>query len=401
MYKSPLATRANDVNDIRVRLAAILCGCCFALFASIMPLTLARAADSLGLVEWEMGLLGGSFKAGVALACIVSVLWIRRLNWRHLVLLSSLALTADFLMLTLVNQFFVSLVCMVVAGLLAGSGYAVIIVCLGDTREPARNFALAFLCQSLVGTLVSYTLPQLSTLGDGFDITLLLLAGFSLCAAPLSLWLPSAGTKFVTATQPNVVRQLAIPPAVLVALAVIVLAYMGWGALWAFVEPIGNSVGLGAEQAGKAVAASLLAGAVGSLCAGVLSMHWGYGLPMLLSISASLASLIIIQSGPEEGLFITAIALYGWGWFFGASYVMGLVAELDSGGRFISIAPAMQTLGAAIGPVLAGLLVIDGVFLYVYLFSGLMWLLALLLFSGLLHYRRSHNKVESLKKSSA
>ena len=60
MYKSPLATRASDVNDIRVRLAAILSGCCFALFASIMPLTLARAADSLGLVEWEMGLLGGA-----------------------------------------------------------------------------------------------------------------------------------------------------------------------------------------------------------------------------------------------------------------------------------------------------------------------------------------------------
>ena len=77
MYKSPLATRASDVNDIRVRLAAILSGCCFALFAAIMPLILARAADSLGLVEWEMGLLGGSFKAGAALACIVSVLWIR------------------------------------------------------------------------------------------------------------------------------------------------------------------------------------------------------------------------------------------------------------------------------------------------------------------------------------
>ena len=50
---------------------------------------------------------------------------------------------------------------------------------------------------------------------------------------------------------------------------------------------------------------------------------------------------------------------------------------------------------------LAGLLVIDGVFLYVYLFAGLMWLLALLLFSGLLHYRRCHNKVESLKEFSA
>ena len=66
---------------------------------------------------------------------------------------------------------------------------------------------------------------------------------------------------------------------------------------------------------------------------------------------------------------------------------MGLVAELDSSGRFTPMISGMQTLGGAIGPAVAGLLVINGVFFYVYLFVCSLWLLALLLFVAVLRHR--------------
>ena len=142
MIQSLVAARHADVNRIGVRLSAVLCGCCFILFYCIMPVVLGRAADSLGLAESQMGLLGGSFAAGVALASFVSVLWIRRLNWRRTVLLSGLALGADYLLMLFVGNFSLLLLASFLAGGLAGTGYAVVIACLGDTREPARNYAL-------------------------------------------------------------------------------------------------------------------------------------------------------------------------------------------------------------------------------------------------------------------
>ena len=52
---------------------------------------------------------------------------------------------------------------------------------------------------------------------------------------------------------------------------------------------------------------------------------------------------------------------------------MGLVAELDTSGRFTPLIAGTQTLGSCVGPVVAGLLVFNGSYLYVYLLASILW----------------------------
>ena len=51
-----------------------------------------------------------------------------------------------------------------------------------------------------------------------------------------------------------------------------------------------------------------------------------------------------------------------------------------SSGRYSTLVPAMQTLGAAIGPTVAGMLIVIGSFAPVYIMSTTAWLLTLVLF---------------------
>jgi hypothetical protein len=72
--------------------------------------------------------------------------------------------------------------------------------------------------------------------------------------------------------------------------------------------------------------------------------------------------------------------LFALGWNLGSPYRMALATRADVSGRYATFVPAMQTLGAALGPALAGLLVIDGSFLYVYLMCTAAWVATILLF---------------------
>ena len=61
----------------------MLTAVCLMVYYSSMPIISGRAAESLGLVEAELGYLGGAFAAGVTIASfasILSVVWLQYLG---------------------------------------------------------------------------------------------------------------------------------------------------------------------------------------------------------------------------------------------------------------------------------------------------------------------------------
>jgi len=72
--------------------------------------------------------------------------------------------------------------------------------------------------------------------------------------------------------------------------------------------------------------------------------------------------------------------LFAAGWNLGSPYRMALATSADVSGRFSTFVPAMQTLGAAIGPAVGGILVVGGSFFYVYVMSTIGWLVTIGLF---------------------
>jgi predicted MFS family arabinose efflux permease len=372
------APQAPVFDTFAVKLSAMLTAVCLMVYYSSMPIILGRAAESRGLLEVELGYLGGSFAAGVTLASFVSIVLIRRLPWRRLVLISSVGAAFSFLAPLWVDGFSSLLFFHVLAGVSCGIGYSVAIACLGHGSNPTRNYALCFVLQTLVGIVVSYSLPRFTNAENSYDQALMLLAAFAVVAAMIGQYLPKS-LPVATARASRVTT--AFPLAIFSALFVIFLIYAGDGAVWAFAERIAIHGGLTAEQAGTGVGWSLFAGTIGSLSAAIMGNRWGFTLPMTIAVLASILSVVWLSYFDSDIAFMCAIALNGWAWNFGSGFRMGLVATLDRTGRFTPLITGMQLLGTTAGTTVAGLLVVGGDFKWVYLFASMLWVVGMIIFA--------------------
>lgn len=365
-------------DTVSVRLSAMLTAVCLMAYYSSMPIILGRAAESRGLVEAELGYLGGAFAAGVTVASFASIVLARRLPWRPLVLVSSLAAALSFLAPLWFHGFASLLIFHVLAGFSCGIGYSIAIACLGHGSNPTRNYALCFVLQTLAGIAVSYSLPRFTDVESSYDQALMLLATLAVVAALIGQKLPGSSPR--TATRATGVAS-AFPLAIFSALFVIFLIYAGDGAVWAFAERIAIHGGLTAEQAGAGVGWSLFAGTIGSLTAAIMGNRWGFNLPMAIAVLASILSVVWLQYLDSPLAFMCAIALNGWAWNFGSGFRMGLVATLDRSGRFTPLITGMQLLGTTAGTTVAGLLVVAGDFKWVYLFASGLWVAGMIIFA--------------------
>jgi predicted MFS family arabinose efflux permease len=360
------------------KLSAMLTAVCLMVYYSSMPIILGRAAESLGLVESQLGYLGAAFAAGVTIASFACIILVRRLPWRPLVLISSLGAAFSFVMPQWFSGFTPLILFHVLAGLCCGVGYSVAIACLGHGSNPTRSYALCFVLQTLAGIAVSYSLPRFTDADNSYNQALMLLAAFAIVAGLVGQYLPRCSPR--SGARVDGVAS-AFPLAIFSALFVIFLIYAGDGAVWAFAERIAIHGGLTPEQAGAGVAWSLFAGTIGSLTAAFMGNRWGFTPPMCIAVLASVVSVVCLQYLDGHIAFMFAIALNGWAWNFGSGFRMGLVATLDRSGRFTPLITGMQLLGTTAGTGLAGIMVVAGDFKWVYLFASALWVLGLIIFA--------------------
>jgi MFS family permease len=184
----------------------------------------------------------------------------------------------------------------------------------------------------------------------GVPSIFLLLTGVVLIAIPVLRWLPeSVAPQQVTA---SATARLSSKP--LFALAAVLLLSISGQGLWAFSERIGDSIGLETEQIGWWISVSSLSGLASAAFAAWLGTRLGRTFPITLAIALSGSSQWILANADTEAAYV--VALFGWGlalnfWF---PFVMGLLAELDRGGRWTVVSGAVAMLGIAIGPWVAG-----------------------------------------------
>lgn len=385
---------AQSVNSLTVRLSAMCTAVCVMAYYSSMPVILGRAAVARNLSENDLGLLAGAFAGGVAITAIAAIFFIRHLSWKKTVVVGGLLAALAFSVPIFTESFQLTLVTHLIAGLACGLGYSVAIACLGDSDDPTRNYAFCFVLQTIVGMTISHFLPRLTTADNGFQAALLLLASLSLFSVFFSIVLPTNNLK----QNAQLAQSPRLGPSVylMLSLAVIFLIYAGDGSVWAFVEMIALKKEFTPESAGTAVGLSLLAGAFGSFMAGTLGTKYGYFKPMLVSVVVSIASVIMLELNHSITSFMIAIAINGWAWNFGSGYRMGLVAELDTSGRFTPLITGMQLLGTTAGTIIAGFLVTDSGFQWVYIFAAIAWTVSLLLFSAALRSTKKTEKSDDL-----
>jgi hypothetical protein len=367
-----------DVNSIKVRFAAILICVCSMMYFINMPLMLGLAVKDLGLVQSQVWLLGGIFLGGVALATVFSVLFIRIAHWQRLVFISGFMSLLAFLLPIFVSGFTVLLICHGLAGFFAGIGYAVAIACLGDTRNPTRNYALALTAQTAAVAIVSYLLPQLVVRGTTFHEALMVVAGLSFIAILLGTMVPRNGKR---ASLKNVMTDQN-PIAVFIVLLILLLVFVGGSTVRNAIEPIASHLDFAATDGGGVMMILILASGLGSLIAAFMSARSGYARPMVIALGIAVTVLVlgVFQLWPEQVSLIFAFCLVGGAWNFAAAYGMGLTAKLDSGsGKYTPLIATIQVIGNIAGIVAVGSLVVGGSYVLPYMLACIVWILALVI----------------------
>jgi predicted MFS family arabinose efflux permease len=371
----------RDVNSISARIAAITINVICITYYNIMPLVLGGAAESHGLAESHLGFAASAFMGGLAAINFAGFAWLRRFDWRTLLVTGNLIAVIGFIIP--IFHFSVStwILCNFIAGAATGISYGVSIACLGDTREPERNFALAYAGQTFLSAGIILTMPRIEIGYDLFVIGQGICAVLMASAVALVAILPGRGAKIGIAvktretTGPDL-RQTAL----ILALLLLMLNVMAEGAVWAFIERIAVSEGFTTTFAATAMAFSFFASGAGSMAAATMGRRFGSARPFVIAVAMSIASVWVMWAGGTEAIFFIGVMLFALAWNLGSPYRMALATRADDSGRYSTFVPAMQTSGAALGPAVAGLLVVNGSFTPVFVMSTIAWLITLVLF---------------------
>jgi len=371
----------RDVNRISSRVAAITINVICITYYNIMPLVLGGAAESRGLLENQLGFAAAAFMGGLALINFAGFAWLRRFDWRTLVFAGNALATLAFVLPVFYFSAGAWILCNLLAGAATGVSYGVSIACLGDTREPERNFALAYAAQTFLSAGLIFMLPRIAIRYDLFVVGQGITAALMAAGIALILILPKRGTKTgVVSRQRSPDRPGASQAVLIMALLVLMLNVMAEGAIWAFMERIAVSSGLTTSFAATAMAFSFFASGVGSIAAAAMGRRFGSIRPFVAAVVLSISSVWVLWAGGTESIFFAGVMLFALAWNLGSPYRMALATRADSSGRYSTLVPAMQTLGAAIGPAVAGMLIVNGSFTPVYIMSTTAWLLTLVLF---------------------
>ncbi len=371
----------RDVNHITSRIAAIAINVICITYYNIMPLVLGGAAESRGLLENHLGFAAAAFMGGLALINFAGFTWLRRFNWRHLVLTGSTLATFAFIVPVFHFSTGTWILCNFLAGAATGVSYGVSIACLGDTREPERNFALAYAAQTFLSAGLIFMLPRIDIGYDLFIVGQGITAALMASSVVLIFILPKHGAKTGIVASEKRTGKSTLPQTVLImALLVLMLNVMAEGAIWAFMERIAVSDGFTTSFAATAMAFSFFASGIGSIAAAVMGRRFGSTWPFVVAVMISISSVWVLWVGGTEAIFFGGVMLFALAWNLGSPYRMALATRADSSGRYSTLVPAMQTLGAALGPAIAGLLIVNGSFTPVYIMSTTAWLLTLVLF---------------------
>jgi len=344
------------------------------------PAYVGMMAEQWRLPESQLGqlvtaeILGNSAGA-LALAFLMTGLPVRRV-----VAVSLLALVLSNALMSTHPSFGLCLLLRTLSGAACGalSGVAMRYLSAGAGAE--KRLGAAVMAQNVHSMLLlSFVLPGLVTLQNG----LLLISGAGvLCAVVLGCFSRSEALVPEHSAGPAPVKG-----GIYLSLGSLFMLYGGVGVAWTFVERIGVSTGLNAEQVGQLLGASTMLSLLGCVVAPLLIAkgHRYSGALISLLICAASAAMMALPMTPQS--FSVAAFLFQLGWSASAIMMFATLPLYDGIGRHVAAGPGVLGLGYGAGSMLGGELMESVSPQAAYGVGALWFLAATLLYALLLRVR--------------
>jgi len=353
----------------------------------LSPMIVGGVVDGYGFSEQQAGLIASLEGMGLVIASIVASLWVRKFSWLK-VLLYGLLVTAGLNLVSAnLNEFTPLVVTRFIAGFMGGSVFAVVVVALGDNRQPDRAFGIAQVIQGAMMFAAFAAAPVLIQ-AMGVKGIFYLLAAASLLMMLTLLRFPDHGvdhTKLARSTAIAEGNTILIWFGLFASFAFFINIF----GFWAFIERIGQAAQLSPGSIGLALGISQIAAIGGAMAAALASDRFGRIKPLLIVFVGQCWALWALVGQFGVVTFFIGAGLFQALFMLGVSFQMGAIAKIDIKGKFLVLMTAAQGLGAAFGPSLAAALIREGDdYSGINLMAAISCLISTLLFFVII--RRSH-----------
>ncbi len=261
-------------------------------------------------------------------------------------------------------------------GVGAGAAYTAVLAAFARLPEVDRGYAVFVTLQFIISGLGLFLLPvfsqYLGASGMFLTIAALDVAGLLLCSNLPGRALPGDGAQGGRTE----LRVLLAWATILGALGFLIFE-AALVAQYTYIERLGVSLTFTDHQVGSALLIASLAAIPGALSIVLLGGRVGRMGGLSFGAAVAIGGLLIMISTVQFLPYVLGAAMISFAWAFCLPYIQGLMAALDPNGSAAALGSASSTIGGAIGPGLAALVVGTGAYQHVMMFAIALVLLSL------------------------
>ncbi len=345
-------------SSVSAVFAATVLGTVGASTILVMPGLLGVIVTALGLSESQLGFVASVDIFTFAIATGLTALLIGRYNWRVLAGIGLGILAAGNLASMFAGTYEAMLWSRCLAGVGEGVAVGVSFAALGATRNPDRSFGIYLVFALIFSAAALYVFPYLVEFWGHTSVFVFLITLCLLNILLLPALTPQSKVHIghVDASEEHVIPYRLVG----IGFVMVTLFFIAQGAVWSYLERIGAANALDPKIIGGALALSALAGVMGAGLATLLGDKYGRILPISFGLVVQSISMLMLTTGLTEFEFYCAVMMFNFSWNLCQPYFSGIMAEFDPQGRVVVLMGSIQTIGVAVGPFLAALLIMSG-----------------------------------------
>lgn len=349
-------TRSPTPSVVTLMLAASLASTIGGLPFNALPVMLGSMADTFGLQPDQVGLLGSVCFGGYLLGTLGAPIWMNRLNWRMLTVISAACTAMAFAASAQVQALPALYVVWALIGFFASTMTCLGMRVLAELPNKERAFGVRQGVELSVTAAALFALPPLVIAVWRYPGAAWALAGLVALLGVSAWWVPAHPQGASGAPSGPGGRMSA---QAWWALAVFWLFLTGNIGLWAFLERIGAALKLAPTEMGLVFAVLKLLGSVAAFAVAALGARLRTAQAYVLVLLGLLAGLGLLAQA--QGFVAYAAGAWLWEFAFtcGCVFQTAHIARSDASGRAVVLVPASFALASMVGPGLAGQL-LDG-----------------------------------------
>lgn len=322
-----------------------------------MPVISTSWVNNLGFTDDQVGFVAGIDQFGFALGAVFAFFTVAKIDRRLLAIgAAAVAIVANLLCIYYQSYEF-TLGLRFTAGLGAGLFTGIAVATIGGHSRPAFAFGLELFAFAFSQAGELWLLPYLSIEGMYIAFAVSFIVGILFIK-----WLPRRPADAALDVEVDVeessgehhVEHKHVPRYVpWLVLTAVVFTYINIGGYWAYVELATVESAADADWVSKMLVFTSFFSLIGCLFAVLLSNRYGLSRPLLVTLIFQAGIVIMLVFGITNATVTISMFAFNFCWIFVDIYQSATVSNVDRSGRYVSLLPAAQGLGNALGPAMA------------------------------------------------